>query len=96
MSDIELPYIVHSGGRSDLELKRNGYGEFPNGYELTPYGLATVAKWMKENQSQDPEDCATCTVLAAGGHPDYCPYHNGFITGTNYAATRMINLLEEL
>lgn len=96
MSDIQLPYLVHSGGRSDLELKRSGYGEFPNGYELTPWGLAEVAKWMKENQSQDPEDCATCTVLAAGNHGNYCPYHDGFIGGSSYVVEEVKNHLEEI
>lgn len=97
MSDFELPGLVWSGSRnSDIELTRDGFGEYPNSYGLTLAGLATVAVWMEKNKAVDIDDCTLCAAMAHAGTNGFCLYHQGFIDGASYASERVKNTLEEL
>lgn len=82
-TEIELPSIVWSGdGFNCIEMTRDGGGEFPNGYRLTPEGVRRVARWMREHVDvSDVEECPACAVI----EKDYCPIHYGIGLGQQSA-----------
>lgn len=96
MTEINMPRIAHSGGwGNSLNLVSDGQGQYPNGYELTPHGIAVVAQWLRQYWNPlDPEDCPACEVVAQGRDSEACPLHYGYAIGWEYAERNISDQME--